>query len=146
MTAEHGYTGLSRATDETHIWMGDPPGPTGDCGHLHCRPAVENRIDSLVRQLASSGVRPAATGSDPVTETMTDHQLVDRRDQLFLLFKDGPLNEPTIDFAYPTTRAYFNALEGKEGARAELDLPSGFGAGQPRADRVGRPSAEAEDA
>jgi hypothetical protein len=62
-TAEHGYTGLSRATGETHIWIADLPGPTGDCGHLHCRPAVENRIDSLVRQLANSGVRPAATES-----------------------------------------------------------------------------------
>jgi hypothetical protein len=99
MTAEHGYTGLSRATGETHIWMADPPGPTGDCGHLHCRPAVENRIDSLVSQLANSGVRPAATQSPPVTETLTDSQLIDRRDQLFQLFKDGPLSEPTLDFA-----------------------------------------------
>jgi conjugative relaxase-like TrwC/TraI family protein len=99
MTAEHGYTGLSRATGETHIWMADPPGPTGDCGHLHCRPAVENRIDSLVRQLSNSGVRPAATQSPPVTEMMSDRQLIDRREELFQLFKDGPLNEPTIDFA-----------------------------------------------
>jgi conjugative relaxase-like TrwC/TraI family protein len=99
MTAEHGYTGLSRATGETHIWMADPPGPTGDCGHLHCRPEVENRIDSLVRQLATSGLRPAATESPSATETMTDRQLIDRREELFQLFKDGPLNEPTIDFA-----------------------------------------------
>lgn len=99
ITAEHGYTGLSRATGETHIWMTDPPGPTGDCGHLHCRSAVENRIDSLVRQLANSGVRPAATESPSATETMTDRQLIDRRNELFQLFKDGPLNEPTIDFA-----------------------------------------------
>ncbi len=99
MTAEHGYTGLSRATGETHIWMADPPGPTGDCGHLHCRPAVENRIDSLVRQLATSGVRPAATESPSGTETMTDRQLIDRREELFQLFKDGPLNEPTINSA-----------------------------------------------
>jgi conjugative relaxase-like TrwC/TraI family protein len=99
ITAEHGYTGLSRATGETHIWMADPPGPTGDCGHLHCRPAVENRIDSLVRQLSNSGVRPAATESPSATETMTDLQLIDRRDQLFQLFRDGPLIEPTFNFA-----------------------------------------------
>ncbi|MGC2240346.1 MAG: helicase C-terminal domain-containing protein, partial [Acidimicrobiia bacterium] len=99
ITAEHGYTGLSRATGETHIWMADPPGPTGDCGHLHCRPAVENRIDSLVRQLSNSGVRPAATESPSATETMTDRQLIDRREELFQLFKDGPLSAPTIDFA-----------------------------------------------
>lgn len=40
--------------------MADPPGPTGDCSHLHCRPVVENRIDTLVRQLSNSGIRPAA--------------------------------------------------------------------------------------
>jgi conjugative relaxase-like TrwC/TraI family protein len=99
MTAEHGYTGLSRATGETHIWTADPPGPTGDCGHLHCRPAVENRIDSLVRQLANSGVRPAATQSPSPAETMTDRELIDRRDQLFELFKDGPLNQRSVDLA-----------------------------------------------
>jgi len=97
-TAEHGYTGLSRATGETHIWMADPPGPTGECGHLHCRPAVD-RIDNLVRQLANSGVRPSATESQPAAQTMTDRQLVDRREELFQLFKDGRLNEPTLDFA-----------------------------------------------
>ncbi|MEX0698343.1 MAG: MobF family relaxase [Acidimicrobiia bacterium] len=108
ITAEHGYTGLSRATGETHIWMADPPGPTGGCGHLHCRPAVQNRIDSLVRQLSNSGVRPAATQSPSVTGTMTDRQLIDRRNELFQLFKDGPLHEPILDFAaidQPTTGA-----------------------------------------
>ncbi|HVR78108.1 MAG TPA: hypothetical protein VMS99_06900, partial [Acidimicrobiia bacterium] len=99
ITAEHGYTGLSRATGETHIWMADPPGPTGDCGHLHCRPAVENHIDTLVRRLANSGVRPAATESPSATETMTDRQLIDRRNELFQLFKAGPLNEPTMEIA-----------------------------------------------
>jgi hypothetical protein len=98
ITAEHGYTGLTRATGETHIWMADPPGPTVDCGHLHCRSAVENRIDSLVRQLANSGVRPAATESPSATETMSDRQLIDRREELFQLFNNGPLDELTIDF------------------------------------------------
>lgn len=116
MTAEHGYTGLSRATGETHIWMADPPGPTGDCGHLHCRPAVENRIDSLVRQLATSGLRRAATQSPPVTETLTDRQLVDRRNELFQLFKEGPLNDPTLDFA-AIDRASMGAEAGTQRSR-----------------------------
>ncbi len=30
---------------------------------------------------------------------MTDGQLIDRREELFRLFKDGALNEPTIDLA-----------------------------------------------
>jgi len=97
MTAEHGYTGLSRATGETHIWMADPPGPVGDCGHLHCRPALENRIDTLIRQLSNSGVRPAATESPSAIHAMTDRELVDRRDQLARLFRDGPLNPLTPD-------------------------------------------------
>jgi conjugative relaxase-like TrwC/TraI family protein len=97
MTAEHGYTGLSRATGETHIWMADPQGPVGDCGHLHCRPAVETRIDTLVRQLSNSGVRPAATECPPTIQAMTDCQLIDRREELFRLFRDGPLNQPIPD-------------------------------------------------
>jgi conjugative relaxase-like TrwC/TraI family protein len=99
MTAEHGYTGLSRATGETHIWMADLPGPTGDCGHLHCGPVVENRIDTLVRQLSNSGVRPVAIQAPSVTETMTDRQLIDRRDELAQLFRDSPLSRPTPDVA-----------------------------------------------
>jgi hypothetical protein len=116
ITAEHGYTGLSRATGETHIWVSDPPGPTGDCGHLHCRPAVENRIDSLVRQLSNSGVGPAATESPSATETMTDRQLIDRRNELFQLFKDGSLNQPSHDSAaidQPMTEAEAMARRGR---------------------------------
>jgi hypothetical protein len=97
MTAEHAYTGLSRATGETHIWMADPPGPLGDCGHLHCRPGVESRIDTLVRQLANSGVRPAATESPSAIQAMTDSQLIDRREELAQLFSDGLLDQPTPD-------------------------------------------------
>lgn len=126
MTAEHGYTGLSRATGETHIWVADPPGPTSDCGHLHCRPAFENRIDSLVRQLSTSGVRPAATQSPPVTETLTDRQLIDRRDELMRSLEDGPLGQPApeiegLDQAIAEAEAVVGRL-GTSGARAQLDL------------------------
>jgi len=93
MTAEHGYTGLSRAKDETHIWMADPPGPLGDCSHVHCRPADENRIDALVRQLSNSAVRPAATESQAAAHSMTDRQLIDRRNELARMLRDGPLDQ-----------------------------------------------------
>lgn len=36
-------------------------------------------------------------------------------------------SEQGIDFAYPTQRMYFNPLEGKAGARAEVRLPSAGG-------------------
>lgn len=36
-------------------------------------------------------------------------------------------SEQGIDFAYPTQRMYFNPLEGKTGARAEVRLPSAGG-------------------
>lgn len=51
--------------------------------------------------------------------------------------------EPGIDLAYPTTRAYFNALEGKEGARASLG-PDVLGRGGP-ADPDGGRTAESPD-
>ncbi|HUP15932.1 MAG TPA: MobF family relaxase [Acidimicrobiia bacterium] len=125
-TAEHGYTGLSRATGETHIWMADMPGPLGDCGQLHCRPAVENQIDTLVRQLSNSCVRPAATESPLASETMTDRELLDRRDALAESFMDSPLDEPApdieaLDQAITETRATVEDL-GTSGARAQLDL------------------------
>jgi hypothetical protein len=125
ITAEHGYTGLSRATGETHIWMTDPPGPTGDCGHLHCRPAVDNRIDSLVRQLSNSGVRPAATDSQAAAQTVNDRDLIDRRDELARLFRDGPLNQlsPDVESIDKVINAAEAMVErhGSSRARAALD-------------------------
>jgi hypothetical protein len=125
MTAEHGYTGLSRASGETHIWMADPLGPLGDCGHLHWRPAVENRIDTLVRQLSNSGVRPAATQSQLAIQAMTDRQLIDRRDELARRFRGGPLDQPApdiegLDQAIAEAEAMVERL-GTSGARAQLD-------------------------
>jgi hypothetical protein len=129
MTAEHGYTGLSRASDETHIWMADPPGPLGDCSHAHCRPDVENHIDTLVRQLSKSGVRPAATESQPSAYTMTDRRLIDRRDELARLSRDGPLDRPApnieaLDHAVTEAEGMVERL-GTSGARAQLDISLG---------------------
>jgi hypothetical protein len=95
MTAEHGYTGLSRAKDETHIWMADPPGPLGDCGHARCRPELVDRTDTLSRQLSKSGVRPAAIGPEPDCHSMTDRQLLARRNELAPTIRQASLNHPT---------------------------------------------------
>lgn len=95
MTDEHGYTGLSRAKDETHLWMADLPGPLDDCGHAHCRTELQDRTDTLVRQLSKSGVRPAATGPPPDWHALTDRQLTDRRHELSRTIREDLLDDPT---------------------------------------------------
>lgn len=60
ITAEHGYTGLSRATGETHIWMADPPGPTGDGGHF----TVDRQSRTVSTALFASSPT-AASGPPP---------------------------------------------------------------------------------
>jgi conjugative relaxase-like TrwC/TraI family protein len=95
MTAEHGYTGLSRAKDETHLWMADPPGPLGECGHAGCRPELVSRTDTLVRQFSRSGVRPAATMPEADWHVLTDHQLIARRNELARTIREDSLDLPT---------------------------------------------------
>jgi conjugative relaxase-like TrwC/TraI family protein len=125
MTGEQGYTGLSRASGETHIWMTDPLGPLGDCDHPHARPPVEDRIDALVRQLSNSGIRPVAT-EYPATRAMTDRELIDRRDELMRLVKDGLCGQPAPDIeglhqAIAEAEAMVGRV-GTSGAQAQLDL------------------------
>jgi hypothetical protein len=125
MTAEHGYTALSRANGETHIWMTDGLGPLGDCSHVHCPPAVENRVDALVRQLSRSGIRPAATEPPGAIQMMTDRELRDRRDELTRMVSDGPLgqsepNGEAIEQAIVEAQDVLERL-GTSGARAQLD-------------------------
>lgn len=97
MTAEHGYTGLSRARGETHVWTTERPGPLGDCGHIHCPPAVEDRIDTLTHQPSRTGTRPPATIAEVTLQMMSDRELVDRSDELERVFRDSPLGGPVPD-------------------------------------------------
>jgi hypothetical protein len=99
MTAEHGYTALSRARGETHIWIADGPGPLGDCTHAHCPGLVEERIETLTRQLSRSGVRPTATGHHSTYQMTTDQDLLDRRGQLGHVISSSPLGQPGPDLA-----------------------------------------------
>jgi len=91
ITAEHGYTGLSRARGQTHIWTADIPGPVGDCAHTHCPPPAENRIDTLVRQLTRSGIEPPAAAHDTAVHTTSDQQLLAWRDDLARTLQASPL-------------------------------------------------------
>jgi hypothetical protein len=99
MTAEHGYTALSRARGETHIWTADGPGPLGDCTHAHSPGLVEKRIDTLTRQLSRSGIRPGATCHHSTYHMTSDHDLLDRRDQLGGVISSSPLGQPSPDLA-----------------------------------------------
>ena len=61
MRAEHGYTALSRARGETHLWINDAPGPLEECTYVHGDPLTEDRIDALVRQLLNPLSSPPFT-------------------------------------------------------------------------------------
>jgi hypothetical protein len=98
--AEHGYTGLSRARDETHLWIADMPGPSGGCTHHYSQPLVEGRIEVLVRQLTRTGVEPPATDHDVKVRTATDRQLIEWRDDLARTLRASPLaSDPSDELA-----------------------------------------------
>ncbi|MEN8165648.1 MAG: HD domain-containing phosphohydrolase, partial [Acidobacteriota bacterium] len=91
MQAEHGYTALSRARGETHLWINDAPGPLGECTHIHGDPLTEDRIDALVRQLSQSVIEPPAHDQGLPVETATDRQLVGWRGELAATIRQSPI-------------------------------------------------------
>jgi conjugative relaxase-like TrwC/TraI family protein len=99
MTAEHGYTGLSRARGETHIWTADGPGPLGDCIHAHYPPAVEDRTGTLVRQFSRSGARHTASDHYPTFHQTSDQNLLDRRDELAHVISRSSFAQPKRDIS-----------------------------------------------
>lgn len=89
--AEHGYTALSRARGETHLWVNDAPGPLGECTHIHGDPLTDDRVAALVRQLSQSVVEaPALTQGVPV-ESAPDRQIVKWRDELEAAIRQSPV-------------------------------------------------------
>ena len=97
VASEHAYTALSRARDETHLWVADVPGPLGECTHIHGQPLVEDRIDALVRQLTRSVIEPPATDHGLHVHTATDRQLIEWRDDLARTLYNSPLNRDPSD-------------------------------------------------
>lgn len=73
VAAEHGYTALSRARDETHLWVNTGRGVDGRCAQPG-QSAFEAPVESLVRPLSRSVVQPPALAQGLAVEDVTDQQ------------------------------------------------------------------------
>lgn len=74
IAAEHGYTALSRARDETHLWINNGRTVDGRCVQPG-QPAYETPVEALVRQLTRSVVQTPALAQGLAVEDATDQQL-----------------------------------------------------------------------
>jgi hypothetical protein len=74
IAAEHGYSALSRARGETHLWVNTSRTVDGRCVQPG-QPAYETPVEALVRQLTRSVVQPPALGQGLAVEGATDQQL-----------------------------------------------------------------------
>lgn len=74
VAAEHGYTALSRARDETHLWVNTSRSIDGRCIYPG-QPAYETPVEALVRLLTRSVVQPPALAQGLAVEDATDQQL-----------------------------------------------------------------------
>ncbi|MGH9893107.1 MAG: hypothetical protein ACREA0_14180, partial [bacterium] len=126
MTVEHAYTGLSRASGETHIWAADPPGPLDECSHVHGPPVTDDRYDELARRLSRSGIRLPASEVPTAVQAMADRELIDRRDELARSIRERDIARPTVniealDQSIAEARSALTHL-GTSGARAQLTM------------------------
>jgi hypothetical protein len=125
--AEHGYTALSRARGETHLWLNDAVGPLGECTHIHGDPLSEDRIEGLVRQLTQSVIEPPAHDQGFPVETATDRQLIEWRDELETTIRRSPIADDYTDELVALEAAIDEAQEIAQrlrtsGARAQVEL------------------------
>lgn len=125
--AEHGYTALSRARGETHLWINDAPGPLGECTHIHADPLTEDRIDALIRQLSQSVIEAPAHDQGLPVETATDRQLIEWRDELEATIQRSPIATDHTDELTALEAAIDEAGEiadrlGTTGARAQVQV------------------------
>lgn len=123
--AEHGYTALSRARGETHVWLNDVPGPLGECTHIHGDPLTENRIEALVRQLSQSIVEAPAHDRSLFIGSATDQELVDWRNDLEGSLRESPLAANVSEQMAAVEEAIVEAKEvaaqlGTRGARLQV--------------------------
>ena len=95
--AEHGYTALSRARGETHLWLNDAPGPLGECTYIHGDPLTEDRIAVLARQLSQSVIEPPAHDQGLPVTSASDRQLIEWRDELSAFIRRSPIATDSSD-------------------------------------------------
>ena len=108
VAAEHGYTALSRARDETHLWVNTSRSVDGRCIQPHRQTTHETQIESLVRQLNRTVVQPPALTEGLTVTNATDHQLhqtlIDLEDEI----RNGPLGQP---FAHEKLESLEQAID-----------------------------------
>ena len=128
ISAEHGYTGISRARDETHLWVNSSRTVHGACIQPHGVAATESHLESLVRQLTKTVIEPPATTQGLVVETATDHQLHLWKQELDATLRNSPLGErinsedlTRIDEAIVEAQEVARRM-GRSGARSQLEL------------------------
>jgi conjugative relaxase-like TrwC/TraI family protein len=123
--AEHGYTALSRARGETHLWINDAPGPLGECTYIHGDPITEDRVAALARQLSQTVIEPLAHDQGIPVETATDRQLIEWRGELEAVIRRSPLAVNHTDELVALDAAIDEAREtadrlGTSGIRAQV--------------------------
>lgn len=95
--AEHGYTALSRARDETHLWVNDATGALGECTYIHGDPLSEDRVASLVRQLSQSVIESPALDQGMPVAAASDQQLIEWRNDLEQFIRRSPVATDVTD-------------------------------------------------
>ncbi|MGH8936217.1 MAG: hypothetical protein ACRDXD_08155 [Acidimicrobiia bacterium] len=121
MTAEHGYTGFSRASGETHIWTAELPGPLGDCTHAPSPGSHRSLGPPVLKEWG----RPPAADHCQAIQLLTDRELLERREELAHLISESPLRHArpdieAIDAAISQAQAVVDRL-GTSGARRQLE-------------------------
>jgi conjugative relaxase-like TrwC/TraI family protein len=123
--AEHGYTALSRARGETHLWISDAPGPLGECTYIHCDPMTEDRVAALARQLSQTVIEAPAHDQGLPVDSASDRHLIQWRDELEAMIRRSPVGVDRTDELVALDAAIDEAREiadslGTSGARAQV--------------------------
>jgi hypothetical protein len=127
VAAEHGYTGLSRARGETHLWVNASRSIDGRCIPANGQPPPESHIGSLVRQLTNSVVELPAYAQGLAVENATDQQLHQWRQKLEDTLRNSPLAHridhgllADLDKAVVEAREVVERIE-TSGARSQVE-------------------------
>ncbi|MEX0796028.1 MAG: MobF family relaxase [Acidimicrobiia bacterium] len=93
IAGEHGYTALSRARNESHLWVNHTRDLLGDCPHPHGAQVPEDHLNGLVRQLTRSVLEPPATAQGVPVSDATDSQLYQWQQELADRIRTSPLTD-----------------------------------------------------